>query len=175
LAVGLDLKFRSVLEASRIQRKRTVKYNRRVRALEFREIKANFEPPKNVFFLAGNAIDPPFISESFDLVSSLNLLDNIKSPAVLLGQLNALLCPGGVLILSSPYNWRLDITELNEWLETEKSDATNTVRGVLEGKVIPEYGFDFTVESEEDVLWPLRNYDRYWSLFHVNLIRARKG
>jgi len=175
LVVGLDLRFRSVLEAARFQRKGGVVYNKRLRALKFEEVQTNFEPLENILFLVGNALDPPFLKESFDLVAALNLLDNVKLPGILLGQMNALLRSGGILILGSPYDWRLDMCELTEWLETEKRDAPEIVRGILEGKVFPEYGLDFTVESDVDITWPLMNHDRYWSLFRVNLKKAKKG
>jgi SAM-dependent methyltransferase len=175
LVVGLDLRFRPVFEAARFQRQGVVKYNRRVRGRKFEEVQTNFEPTDNALFLVGNALDPPFLKESFDLVAGLNLLDNIKLPRILLGQMNALLRSGGILILGSPYEWRLDICELTEWLETEKMDAAETVRSILEGKVFPEYGFDYILESEEDIIWPLKNHDRYWSLFRANLIKAKKS
>jgi SAM-dependent methyltransferase len=174
LVVGLDLRFRSVLEAARFQRHGGVVYNRRVRGLKFEEVSTNFEPPENTLFLAGNAMDPPFISESFDLVAGLNLMDNIKLPRILLGQMNALLRSGGILLLGSPYEWRLDICEPTEWLETEKMDGPEMLRCILDGKVLSEYGFDYTVESQEDITWPLRNHDRYWSIFRSNLIKAKK-
>jgi SAM-dependent methyltransferase len=175
LAVGLDLRFRAVLEAARIQRQGSVKFHRRVRGLKFQEVSTDFEPTKNTLFLVGNALDPPFISESFDLVASLNLLDNIKLPRILLGQMNALLRPGGILLLGSPFEWRPDICEPTEWLETEQLDGPVTVRNILEGKVLSEYGLNYTVETQEDIIWPLRNHDRYWSMFRSNLIRAKKN
>jgi uncharacterized protein YbaR (Trm112 family) len=174
LTVGLDLKFRSVLEAARFQRQGIVKYLRKVRGLKFQEVKTNFEPPDNVLFILGNALDPPFLAESFDLVAGLNLLDNIKQPSILLGQMNALLCTGGILLLGSPYEWRSDICEPTEWLETEGMDGPGIVKRILQGKVLPEYGLKCIVESEEEIIWPLRNHDRYWSVFRANLIKAKK-
>jgi len=91
LVVGLDLRFKWVFEAARFQRQGGVIYHRRLRGLKFEEVQTNFEPPDNTLFLVGNALDPPFLKESFDLVAGLNLLDNIKLPRILLGQMNALL------------------------------------------------------------------------------------
>jgi SAM-dependent methyltransferase len=174
LAVGMDLKFRWIFEAARFQRQKGVKYHKRIRGLKFEEVQTNFEPPDNILFIVGNALDPPFLKESFDLVAGLNLLDNIKLPRILLGQMNALLRSGGILLIGSPYEWRLDICEPTEWLETETMDAEETVRSILEGKVLPEYRFDYKVESEEDIIWPLKNHDRYWSIFRSNLVKAKK-
>jgi SAM-dependent methyltransferase/uncharacterized protein YbaR (Trm112 family) len=175
LAVGLDIRFRSVVTAARVQRQGRVIYNRRQRPLLFEEVKTDFEPLENVLFIAGNAIEPPFLKESFDLVAGLNLLDNVKLPRIVIGQMNALLRAGGILLLGSPYDWRLDICEITEWLESERMDATGTVRSILEGKVLPEYGLDYTIESEMDIIWPIKNHDRYWSIYNVNLIRAIKN
>jgi SAM-dependent methyltransferase len=173
--VGLDLRFKSILAAAQFQRQGGVVYNRRRRALLFEEVKTDFEPPQNVLFIAGNAIEPPFLKESFDLLAGLNLLDNIKMPRIILGQINALLRNGGILILGSPYDWRLDICKITEWLESEMMSAPEMVRGILEGKVLPEYSLDYTIESETDIIWPLKNHDRYWSTYNVNLIRAIKN
>ena len=53
----------------------------------------------DVHYVVGDAIDPPFAAEHFELGVALNLLDAIRDPWMLLGQLDALTAPGGLLLL----------------------------------------------------------------------------
>ena len=105
LSVGLDLDFGKVSAAAGIQRKRIVAYERRERGRTFRPVEGMYDPPRNVLFLVGDALDPPFLGETFDLVGALNLLDNVGVPMTLLGQADALLGShkfAGLLILDKP-------------------------------------------------------------------------
>ncbi|MCZ6675813.1 MAG: methyltransferase domain-containing protein [Candidatus Poribacteria bacterium] len=175
LAVGIDLNFDAVSAAAGMQRTGTVSYERRKRGRCFETVQMPYSPPQNALFLVGDALDPPFLAESFDLVAGLNLIDNVSLPLVLIGQMDALLRDGGTLVLSSPYEWRADIAERAEWLENDALDAATMVRNILEGGLFPQMGLKYEILSELlDVPWVLRHHDRYWSLFLVHLIKARK-
>ena len=52
-----------------------------------------------------DAADPPFTPFSFDAVLLLNLLDSCRSPRQVLAQADALLKPGGLLLISCPFAW----------------------------------------------------------------------
>lgn len=58
----------------------------------------------------GDALDPPFRAASFDAVLAINLLDSCRDPFLLLQQADALLRPGGTLVLSAPFHWRDEVT-----------------------------------------------------------------
>ena len=51
-----------------------------------------------------DALDPPFRAHSFALVAAINLLDATPEPWVLLGQMDALLMPGGICAIALPYS-----------------------------------------------------------------------
>jgi len=53
--------------------------------------------------LVCDAHNPPFRAESMALVAALNLLDVTPEPWLLLGQIDALLMPGGICVLALPY------------------------------------------------------------------------
>ncbi|MCP4808978.1 MAG: class I SAM-dependent methyltransferase [Proteobacteria bacterium] len=53
--------------------------------------------------LVGDASDPPFSAGSFDGVLLLNLLDSTRDPRIVLAQADALLKPGGTLVISCAY------------------------------------------------------------------------
>lgn len=176
LAIGLDLNFALVAAAARIQRERTIHYRRRRRGRCFESVEFPYAAPQNVLFMLADALDPPFGPERFALVAALNLLDNVSVPLVLLGQMDALLGQDGVLVLGSPYEWRPENSEPGQWLESAALDAPTTLRQLLTGRLIPELGLDYRIVREiEHLPWVLRQHDRYWSLYSVHLLSARKG
>lgn len=60
---------------------------------------------REVTFILGDALNPPLPAEGFDAVVCLNVLDNVRVPSTLIGQIDALLKPGGVVLLATPYAW----------------------------------------------------------------------
>lgn len=50
-----------------------------------------------------DAHDPPFRGQSMSLVAAVNLLDSTAEPWLLLGQIDALLQPGGLAVLTMPF------------------------------------------------------------------------
>jgi len=53
--------------------------------------------------VVSDAHDPPFPGESMSLVAAINLLDSTTEPWLLLGQIDALLQPGGIAVLTMPF------------------------------------------------------------------------
>jgi len=154
LAVGLDLGFAAVERAA---------------------ARARRTGATNVVFLVADALDPPFAAASFDLVAALDLLDSVRLPLVLLGQLDALLAPGGRLLLTSPYAWRADVTAPEEWLMSSTSSSMELLREVLAGRALPHLGLRYALEAEDaEVPRALRERERKWNVFVTDAIRARK-
>jgi SAM-dependent methyltransferase/uncharacterized protein YbaR (Trm112 family) len=176
LAVGLDSKYVSVHQACMLQRsKGKIKFTQKTRTLASQEVTGKFDASQNVFFLVGDALDPPFRMESFELVFALNLVDSIRVPLILLGQMDALLKPEGTLIIGSPYCWNPQTTDPVEWLETETADGHQTVKEILEGKTQKQCDFKYKIEKEiRNLPWTLKNQDSYFSVFLVNLLVAQK-
>lgn len=175
LVVGIDLDFEKVSAAERIRRERKLVFERREHGKTFRHVEGAFDSPQNVLFLVGDALDPPFPAGSFDLVGALNLLDNVGVPLMLLGQMDALLRDGGIAILGTPYEWRTEIADPAEWLETETVDAPSFLRRILEGEELVHTGLRLIVEREySEVPWMLRGHARRWTLFLSHMIKARK-
>ncbi|MFA6147121.1 MAG: methyltransferase domain-containing protein [bacterium] len=176
LVVGIDLDFERVSAAAKIRRRRELSFQRREHGKAFLRVEGTFDPPQNVLFLVGDALDPPFPADSFDLVGALNLLDNVGVPLTLLGQMDALLREGGTILLGTPYEWRTEIADPSEWLETELLDAPSFLRRILEGKELARTGLRFTIEQEHaEVPWMLRGHARRWTLFLSHMMKARKS
>jgi SAM-dependent methyltransferase/uncharacterized protein YbaR (Trm112 family) len=154
LAIGLDLSFAAVERAAQ---------------------RARRADAPNVAFLVADALDPPFAADSFDFVAALDLLDSVRLPLVLLGQLDALLAPGGRLLLSSPYAWRADVTAPEEWLVSPAASSMELLRDILAGRALSHLGLRYALEAEDRALpRALRERERKWNLFVTDAICARK-
>lgn len=167
LAIGIDLNFALVAAAARIQREQAISFPPRP--------DSPYPAPQNVLFMVADALDPPFQAGAFSRIAALNLLDNVTQPLLLLQQLDALLAGGGHLILASPYAWRADICPPEQWLESAELDAAGTLRQLLTGRLLPELGLDYALAREQPAVpWVLRQHERAWQLFLVDLLSARK-
>jgi len=67
-----------------------------------------------------DALNPPFLARSFELVLALNLLDSCRDPGLMLQQALALVAPGGRLALASPFHWQESVTPRSLWLRPEQ-------------------------------------------------------
>lgn len=175
VAVGIDLDFALVAAAAGIQRSGEVRFRRCRRARGFEEVRQPFAVPDNVVFLVADALDPPLMAEDWDLVAALNLLDNVAAPIVLLGQMDALVRSGGRLVSASPYQWRPDITDPGEWLESESMDSPTMLRAILFDQLFPPMQFHYEpVMQVPDLTWTLVQQDRQQRSYQVDLIVAQK-
>lgn len=176
LAIGLDMQFDLLAAAARIQRDQQVCYQRAIRGQTFAPVDFPYAAPRNVFFLLADALNPPLQAAGFDCVAALNLLDNVEVPLILIGQMDALLRTGGRLILSSPYEWRSELSEPIEWLENAEQDATTLVRAILCENRLPQMQLAYKlVQEQTEIPWVLRQHERAWRLFLVHLLTAQKG
>ena len=175
LAVGLDLDFGAVARAAAFQRAGVIRYRRRLGGQREEEVGSACAPASNAVFLAADALEPPFLAESFDCVAALNMLDSVRAPLTLLGQADALLKPRGHLVLASPYEWREDVCEPAEWLETPELDGAAVVRGILAGSVVPQMQMRYELLEElPELTWPFRHHARCWTVFLTHALKARK-
>lgn len=124
-----------------------------------------------------NALDPPFEAASFAAIVMCNLLDSVADPLTLLGQCEALLKPGGALLMSSPYHWQEHITPRDrrpQRLWPDGIDIRIGMEALLTGEVIPGFldGLSL-VRSEPELPWTIELHPgvavRY--VMHVMLLR----
>jgi SAM-dependent methyltransferase len=120
--------------------------------------------------LACDAHDPPFAGGSFALVAALNLLDTTSEPWVLLGQIDALLEPGGLCVLALPYQHDAAAVPATVGL-----DGPEDLYAVLAGARPPLDYFSYTVlESEEWLPWLVPAGERLVHEYRVHAVIARK-
>jgi len=127
-------------------------------------------------FVQGDIISPPFEAEVFPLVSAVSLLDTVTDPLFALGQLDALVCPGGLLILATPYHWEPGATSPENWLSTAEHSATEVIRIALAGGHACLPHLDYEILEEEPFLpWVLPSHGRLVHRFFLDVILARKA
>lgn len=134
-----------------------------------------------VTVVVGNALDPPVFAGCADVVMAVNLLDTVSEPVNLLGQLDAVLRPGGLLLLASPFSWQDGVTPPEEQLGGGTIPALaalgspEAVLAILRGEtpLLPHLAYEI-LETTEDVPWSLRDHAR--CAFHYSswLVAARK-
>jgi SAM-dependent methyltransferase len=172
-AVGIDVNLEQLRLAAGFQRSGQITYTQKHRALSLEKKESKFKPNNNVLFLLADIHNPPFKMESFDFISALNLIDSVRFPFTALGQMDALLKPGGTLMLSSPYTWNAEIS--NDWFETEQIDPHTYTKQLLTGHQAPEFGLNYRITAEKaDIPWKLRKQDTQHFVYFVDLLAAQK-
>ena len=122
--------------------------------------RAREETPEAAF-IAGFVEEPPFAAASFDAALALNLLDVVARPRRLLEVLHACLRPGGVLILTTPFEYATSRTELEEWIEEEE--------------LRPEIERLFEVlDDRPRIPWHLPISERHHDVYFVRGVVARR-
>lgn len=132
-----------------------------------------------VTFVLGDALDPPLTAGTFDAVVAMNLLDNVRAPSTLLGQVDALLKPGGTLLLSTPYAWDSHQVDDGERIGGAAGrpfggDPATELRRVLtaDGLDVP-WRFEL-VRDDPHVPWTLVRDARCRFQYDLHVVVARK-
>jgi SAM-dependent methyltransferase len=129
-------------------------------------------------WVIGDAMDPPFKAESFATIVMFNLIDAVPKPLILLGQAEALLQPGGVLLLSSPCHFQRAVTpglsQLAAHLPADRA-LHEAMANLVTGKILP--GFLDTLRlarSAVDVPWTIPVHPGFSASYQLHLMRLHK-
>jgi len=137
------------------------------------------EDLRGVRLACADALDPPLAAESCAAVLAFNLVDSVVDPFLLLQQCEALLRPGGVLLLSSPYNWQQTITPPTLWFDRHLPATMGQAAGVealLTGQVVPGFLDSMQMERAADgVAWDLPVHPRFTAHYRLHIMRLRKA
>jgi putative 4-mercaptohistidine N1-methyltranferase len=152
--IGIDFSHRFIDAARTLQRDGEMRFQAPREGLardEFRVALAADIPRERVHFETGDACALRGDLGAFDLVLMANLVDRLPDPARCLAQLPALVAPGGVLVITSPYTWLEEYTPRERWLD--QGDGT---LAVLRKKLAP----DFTLTHAFDLPMLIRDHRR---------------
>lgn len=139
------------------------------------------EPVDNVSLALGDALAAPVADAAAGIVLAVNLLDSVAHPLGLVAELDRILAPGGLLILTSPLSWNESITPAEHALGGGTAQGwaeLGTVRGLgelLSGRLplVPGLG-RYALLEEHDVPWTVREHARMVATYDVHVWVARK-
>ncbi len=138
-------------------------------------------PVDGVFACLGDALEPPVVPGVADVVVALNLLDNVPDPLVLLTALDAMLKPGGLLILASPFAWRDELTAPEAQLgggtipALVELGSPQALAALLSGATPLLPDLRHTVLATTDVPWELADHARCRMIFTTHMLLTRKA
>ncbi len=128
-------------------------------------------PARRVRHVIADALAPPLLAERFGLVVAFGLMDAIWDPWLLLGQLDALVAPGGLLLLAQPFHYEPHAQPPDTWLE-----GPAALRRALAGGLPGLEHLDFRVLEEADAVpWPLPAHDRLVHHYMAHVLLATRA
>jgi SAM-dependent methyltransferase len=132
-------------------------------------------PADSIHLLCGDIMAPPLDAEAFPVVMAMSLLDTVTDPLFALGQLDALLAPGGLLLLGTPYSWDARVTAPKEWWSGPGATGGETLRLALSGghRVLPHLRYEILEESDR-LAWAVPGHGRFVLRFFLDVLLARK-
>jgi putative 4-mercaptohistidine N1-methyltranferase len=165
--IGIDLSHSFISAAKEVQKTgvaliQRLEEGKVVKAIE-RSLPEGIDRTK-VTFETGDATALRSDLGTFDLVLAANLIDRVRSPRRLLQTFRALVRPGGHLILTSPYTWLAEFTDVSEWLGGAYNDAGQPIETLAELK--RALGPSFALAKTRDLPFLIREHVRkyQWSV-----------
>jgi SAM-dependent methyltransferase len=180
-ALGLDLRIGVLRLARRLADRGEAGVAFRVEGRRIEPVRISLPPSARapadaIHLVQGDVLDPPFEPESFPAVAALSLLDTVPDPLVALGQLDALLAPGGLLLLASPWSWEAGITPPGAWWSGPGATAGEVLRALLAGRhpALPHLRYELLEEADR-LPWALPGHGRLLHRFFLEAVLARKA
>jgi SAM-dependent methyltransferase/uncharacterized protein YbaR (Trm112 family) len=177
LVLGVDLNIAMLRVAGTALRQGRVRYPLRRVGMVYEEKTANvrLEGADRVDFWCLDALKLPFPAETFDLATSLNLLDSVESPVDHLTALKEVVRSGGGALIASPFDWNPAVTPVEAWVgghspHDERQGRSERVLRSLIGGEHPAAVEGLELIDEIDGLeWPFRLHDRSVMHYRVDL------
>jgi SAM-dependent methyltransferase len=128
-----------------------------------------------VHLVQGDVQDPPFEAEAFAMAAAVSLLDSVPDPLLALGQIDAMLAPGGLLLLALPYQWDAQAVAPRMWWSGPWGDGAQVLHGILAGRhpALPHLRYAILAE-EENLPWALPANARLVHHYFLHAVLARK-
>ncbi len=183
-ALGVDLNFGMLRMAQGVLRRGVARYPRRRVGVVFdrREVPADLPGRAAADFWAADAAELPFEDGRFALVASLNVVDCVTAPRDALAELVRVLAPGGLALVTTPYDWSPAATPFEQWLggHSQRHEGRGAAEPVLRTLLTPGAhpasveGVEIVAEAE-GLPWRLRLHARSVVEYRVHGVVVRKG
>lgn len=179
-AVGLDLRVTNLRLAGRLAARGEAAVPLRVEGRRVVPVRVAVPaeqraPAGRIHLVQGDLLDPPFEAESFAAVAAISLLDAVADPVVALGQLDALLGPGGLLLAGAPWSWDARVTPPAAWWSGPDAPGGDVLRALLAGRhpALPHLDYEILEEAER-ATWAIPGHGRLVHRYALELLLARK-
>jgi len=145
-----------------------------------RQIELPPQPAPPAFWLC-DALSAPWDAGSFRTIVALNVLDSTPSPWQLLRSAATLLAPGGVLLLSCPYDWSASVTPFEQWVGghsqrgPQQGDGPAVLRDLLRqwSQEEPELALHL-IDERDNIPWRMRVHQRSTVEYHTHCMALRR-
>lgn len=183
-AVGIDLHFGMLRCAQGVLREGIARYPRRRVGVvhDRREHAADLPGRAASDAWAADAAALPFPDGAFALAASLNVIDCVQSPRDALVELARVLAPGGLALVTTPYDWSPGATPYEQWLggHSQRGEQEGASEPVLRALLTPGahpatvQGVEIVAEADS-IPWRLRLHDRSRVEYEVHALVVRKA
>jgi SAM-dependent methyltransferase len=176
-AVGLDIRLSMLRLARHLTAGQPVTVPFRTEGSRFEDVRieSSGPAPAPVHLIQADAIAPPFEAEIFPLVASLSVLDSMDDPVIFLGQIDALIAPGGLLLLAQPWQWEPTVTPPDAWWSGRDGTGPEVLHAALSGRSprLPHLSYE-VLEETDGLPWNLPGHQRLLYRYSLHAILARK-
>ncbi len=180
--LGLDLNWTLLRAAQEMLGEGSLTYPLRETGLVHRRVTRRLAPgtARPAGFWLADALAPPLPPGAAGLVVALNLLDCVQSPAGLLQSIDALLAPGGVCLLASPFDWSTTATPIEAWIGGHSQRGADDglplprLKALLAGGTQAMPGLALRLEAESEHDWSVRLHARAQMVYRSTLLVLRK-
>ena len=182
LVLGVDTNLALLRMAGRVSRGGGVSYGRRRIGTVYdqRKFPADLPGRERVDFWACDALALPFAAAQAGLVLALNLLDCVADPHRLLLSMAAMLAPGGLLLLATPFDWSTRATAVQGWIggHSQRGEGAGSAEPLLLALLTegahPLSIVGMQVLGTADCDWQTRLHARSAVAYRSHLVAARR-
>jgi SAM-dependent methyltransferase len=166
--------------AERVRRDGVAAYPQRRVGIVYdrREVVVADVPAAHLGFWCADAELLPFADGTFAGALSLNVLDCVRSPLTHLIELGRVLRPGGDALLSTPYDWSVTATPLEQWIGGHSQrgpsggSSADELRRILSPDAAAGVDTGLTIADERDgVPWRVYANERSATDYNLHLLR----
>lgn len=177
LVVGVDLNISMLRVAASALHAGQVRYPLRRVGLVYEErmVDVPREGADRVDFWCADVLALPFGSETFDVATSINLIDCVQSPLDHLTSLRDVVRPGGGAMVASPFDWSPSATGIEAWIgghspyDERRGRSENVLRSLIGGDHPAKVDGLEIIEEIDGLEWPVRLHDRSVMHYRVDL------
>lgn len=177
LVLGIDMNIAMLRLAGAALRAGRLRYPLRRVGMVYEERSVEFQPDgaDRVDFWCADAQALPFAPETFDLATSLNLIDSVGSPIDHLKSLREVVRSGGGALVASPFDWNPSVTQIEAWIgghspyDERRGRSENVLRSLIGGDHPAAVDGLELLDEIDGVEWPVRLHDRSVMHYRVDL------